>query len=68
VYTWSDGRRYEGGFENSLRHGKGVYTWSNGASCEGGWVSIDGKKNGKGVTNVGSYGYGYGGGSEWRLV
>ena len=27
VYTWKDGRRYEGDYLNDKKHGLGVYIW-----------------------------------------
>lgn len=27
VYTWKDGRKYEGEYINDKKHGNGVYTW-----------------------------------------
>lgn len=30
IQEWDDGSRYEGGFVNGLKHGKGKYTWKNG--------------------------------------
>ncbi|XP_049910886.1 ankyrin repeat and MYND domain-containing protein 1 [Epinephelus moara] len=35
VQEWPDGSRYEGGFVNGFKHGKGRYTWSNGEFYEG---------------------------------
>ncbi|KAM3620441.1 uncharacterized protein V6R79_023439 [Siganus canaliculatus] len=32
---WSDGSKYEGGFVDGLKHGKGKYTWKNGESYKG---------------------------------
>jgi hypothetical protein len=45
--TWADGDKYEGGFENGERHGKGVITFADGDKYEGGWEN--GKQHGKGV-------------------
>jgi hypothetical protein len=41
VYTWSDGRIYEGQYYRDKKHGKGVYKWSDGRCYDGEW------KNGK---------------------
>lgn len=41
VYTFADGRRYEGEYRNNMKNGYGVYTWSQGTRWEGEWV--DGK-------------------------
>jgi hypothetical protein len=30
IYTWRDGRRYEGSYLNDRKHGYGVYTWADG--------------------------------------
>ena len=30
VYTWKDGRMYEGDYENDRKHGYGIYTWNDG--------------------------------------
>lgn len=27
IYTWKDGRRYEGEYLNDRKHGFGIYTW-----------------------------------------
>ena len=27
VFTWKDGRRYEGEYRNDLKHGQGIFTW-----------------------------------------
>ncbi len=41
VYTWADGRKYEGQYENDKKNGHGIYTWTDGRKYEGYW------KNGK---------------------
>ena len=35
IYTWEDGKKYEGYYLNNLKHGHGVYTWSNGKRYDG---------------------------------
>lgn len=30
IQEWPDGSRYEGEFENGLKHGVGFYSWPNG--------------------------------------
>jgi hypothetical protein len=46
VYTWKDGRRYEGEYQHDKKHGWGVYTWADGRRYEGPWAY--GKQHGKG--------------------
>ncbi len=46
VYTWNDGRKYEGSYHNDKKHGFGVYKWIDGRIYEGMWM--DGKQHGKG--------------------
>ncbi len=46
IYTWNDGRIYEGEFSDDKKHGFGIYTWADGRKYEGLWA--DGKQNGKG--------------------
>ena len=35
TFTWSDGRKYVGGFQNDLKHGYGILTYSNGTKYSG---------------------------------
>lgn len=37
VYTWTDGRKYEGEYFNDKKHGYGVYTYSDNRKFEGEW-------------------------------
>jgi hypothetical protein len=30
IYTWKDGRRYEGEYLNDHKHGFGIYLWDDG--------------------------------------
>jgi hypothetical protein len=41
VYSWKDGRRYEGQYLKDKKHGFGIYHWADGRRYEGMW------KNGK---------------------
>jgi hypothetical protein len=38
VYTWSDGRKYEGEWKNNKMHGKGTFTWSDGRKYVGEYI------------------------------
>lgn len=29
VYTWADGRRYEGEYQDDKKHGYGIYLWAD---------------------------------------
>ena len=46
LYTWADGRRYQGQYVQDKKHGRGKYTWANGRSYDGEWK--DGKQHGEG--------------------
>ena len=46
IYTWRDGRRYEGYYKDDKKEGFGIYIWEDGRKYEGEWV--DGKQHGKG--------------------
>lgn len=35
VFSWLDGRRYEGEYENDKKHGKGIFVWPNGSKYDG---------------------------------
>ena len=47
TFTWQDGRRYEGEYQNDKMHGKGTFTWQDGKKYVGDWE--DGKRDGQGV-------------------
>lgn len=47
IFTWPDGRKYEGEYSNDKKHGIGTYTWSDDKKYEGQW--IDGKQSGIGI-------------------
>ena len=38
VYTWKDGRKYEGDYQYDKKHGFGKYTWADGRQYEGNWA------------------------------
>jgi hypothetical protein len=30
VYSWKDGRKFDGEYKNNMKHQFGVYTWEDG--------------------------------------
>ena len=46
IYTWQDGRKYEGQYKKDKKHGNGVYTWADGRKYDGEWQN--GRQHGKG--------------------
>ncbi len=50
VYTWQDGRKYEGEYLYDKKHGYGVYIWSDGRVFKGNWLG--GKQHGLGMYTV----------------
>ena len=46
IYTWADGRKYEGDYVNDKKEGFGSYLWTDGRKYEGQW--INGKQHGRG--------------------
>lgn len=46
VYTWDDGRKYEGSYYKDKKHGFGIYKWADGRIYEGMW--LEGRQHGKG--------------------
>lgn len=46
LYTWKDGRRYEGDYVMDKKHGHGRYRWADGRIYDGPWVN--GRQHGKG--------------------
>jgi hypothetical protein len=46
VFSWSDGRKYEGGYKHDKKHGFGVFSWPGGKVYSGEWA--DGKQHGPG--------------------
>jgi hypothetical protein len=47
VFTWPDGRRYEGEYVDDKKQGRGMFQWSDGRKYIGGWYN--GKQHGKGT-------------------
>ena len=47
TFTWSDGRRYVGMYQNDQKHGHGTFEWPDGRKYIGEWSQ--GKQHGKGV-------------------
>ena len=45
VYTWPDGRKYEGEYKDDKKDGEGIYTWPDGKKYDGGWK--DSKQHGE---------------------
>lgn len=37
IYTWSDGRTYDGEYLDDKKHGYGIYIWADGRVYEGNW-------------------------------
>jgi hypothetical protein len=37
VYTWADGRKYEGEYKDDKKHGFGIYLWADGRLYQGYW-------------------------------
>ena len=46
VFTWGDGKRYEGDYKNGVKHGKGKMSDAKGNNYDGEWK--DGKQHGVG--------------------
>ncbi len=47
IYSWLDGRKYEGEWKNNNMEGIGIYTWNDGRKYEG--MYRDDKKHGFGI-------------------
>ncbi len=47
IFTWPDGRRYEGQYIDDKKEGHGNFYWPDGRKYEGGWKN--GKQHGIGV-------------------
>jgi hypothetical protein len=53
LYTWKDGRFYEGEYIDDKKNGYGVYVWADGRSITFILYSKDTKANGKTANNMG---------------
>lgn len=47
VFTWADGRKYEGEYVEDKKEGHGIFTWPDQRRYDGQWK--DGKQHGKGT-------------------
>ena len=47
MFTWPDGRRYEGEYTDDKKEGTGTFYWPDGRKYEGGWKN--GKQHGLGL-------------------
>lgn len=39
IFTWRDGRKYEGEYVDDKKEGKGVFTWNDNRKYDGYWVN-----------------------------
>ena len=46
IFTWPDGRKYEGEFINDKKEGYGTFYWPDGKIYKGNWK--DGQQDGEG--------------------
>jgi hypothetical protein len=37
IFTWPDGRKYDGEYVNDLKEGYGIFDWPSGKRYEGYW-------------------------------
>ena len=37
IFTWSDGRKYEGEYIDDKKEGHGIFTWPDGRQYDGNW-------------------------------
>ena len=47
MFTWEDGKLYQGQYENDRKHGYGTFAWNNGRQYAGWWVN--GMEHGEGT-------------------
>ena len=46
IFTWHDGRKYEGEYKEDKKEGFGIFEWPNGKKYKGYWRN--GKQDGEG--------------------
>jgi hypothetical protein len=46
VFTWPDGRKYDGEYYDDMKSGKGIFYWPDGRKYNGEWKN--GKQHGVG--------------------
>lgn len=39
IFTWADGRMYQGEYYDDKKQGYGVFTWPDGRKYEGQWLN-----------------------------
>ena len=47
IFTWPDGRKYDGQYLDDKKHGYGIFEWPDGRKYKGNW--INGKQHGRGI-------------------
>ena len=47
VFSWADGRQYEGQYVDDKKEGHGIFTWPDSRKYDGMW--INGKQEGAGI-------------------
>ena len=45
IFTWPDGRKYEGDYKDDKKEGYGIFEWNDGKKYRGYW--LNGKQNGE---------------------
>ena len=47
IFTWADGRKYDGEYFDDKKQGHGVFTWPDNRQYDGSWMN--GKQEGVGI-------------------
>jgi hypothetical protein len=50
VFTWPDGRKYDGQYSDDKKSGYGTFTWNDGRKYKGQWLK--GKQHGIGTSCI----------------